>query len=206
MNDLLRDLVLLFTGWLLGILTTAVENRRKSRREYRILFGRCYRIAEEIAIKLAVSEAWNEAGLIRTIDELFDDDSSTQVNLPPSPPRLPDDFNEVLNRLFEYEATHPDSRLGKQFITVRNWVVILNQIHAGLKATSEGKAHAELPKRALMTYQDTWNDLREYLKPIIKELDYRRSSYVIRLFKIARNRWRKLASSKRSKSVTRHSK
>jgi hypothetical protein len=180
MDDLVNDVVLLFAGWLLGILTTVIERGRRSRRDQQILFGRCYRVVEEMAITLALSEAWDEAGLIRTLNQLFEDNSIAQVELPPAPPRLPDDFNEVLNRLFEYETTHPSSRLGKQLITVRNWVEVLGQIEAGLKAAAEHRPDAELPKRALSTYQTTWNDLREYLKPILAELGYRRSSYITR--------------------------
>lgn len=200
MDELIRDLILIFAGWFLGVLTTSVDNWRKSRHEYRVLFGRCYRVIEKLAMDLAISEAWTEYGGIHSLTELFITSNSNKVRLPPTPPDLPDDFHDVLNRLFEYEATQPKSKLGKQFLTIEGRVQSLNFVYDGLKTSAEISDN-ELPEKALLMYKDTWSELREYLTPIIIELDYHRSPYIIRPFKVIRRKWKQLRKPK-VKNVT----
>ena len=182
----LKDILLVFAGWLLATLTAVLERRRASSESERALFGRIHMILEDILIGLATTEVFAKAGITESVDDLFAEADSSKPGLPPEPPPFPNDLPQIIERSLEYDASHPKSRVSDALFVVRERFVRIHQIWARIRNTvNEGGTP---PERAMQAYHGERHSLRDFIRPIIERLETQRTHPLLRPLRRFRRR------------------
>src|SRR5215213_1504107 len=123
-NDAIEKLLLVLagtlTGWLLSTLTSALKDFHVKRRERRKIFSRLWMALEDIFIHLEIAPVAREAGMIDTVLGLLDLDESWRRRIPPAPPSLPGDFDNIVERVAEWESERGENWITKQLEGLRH--------------------------------------------------------------------------------------
>jgi hypothetical protein len=118
-NDAIEKLLFLLAGWLLSTLTSALKDFQVKQRERRKIFSRLWMALEHRFIHLEIAPIAREAGMIDTVSGLLDIDESWRRRIPPAPPSLPADFDDILERVAEWESERGENWITKQLVSER---------------------------------------------------------------------------------------
>ncbi len=140
----------------------------RQRRERRRVFTHLFRVLEEILIHIELASAWRDAGGIDTVLGLLEVDESWRSRIPPSPPSLPVDFEDVASKISEWEAGRGSHLLTKQLASIRDTVSLVNQLHTGLEVYAKDPA-SEIPNRSMSAFTDMQEGLKGKAKQLLKD-------------------------------------
>ena len=200
-NDAIEKLLFLLAGWLLSTLTSALKDFQVKHRERRKIFSRLWMALEQIFIHLEIAPIAREAGMIDTVLGLLDIDESWRRRIPPAPPSLPADFDDLLERVAEWESERGENRITKQLVGLRNNIVTLNQLHAGLGAQAK-QGEEVISERGLSVYNGLLSDLKESTNIILKRVSNLRLSNFQRVKRKLKGTFRRKPSSKNAMQPT----
>lgn len=167
-------------GWLLSTLTSALKDFQAKRRERRKIFSRLWMALEKIFIHLEVAPVARDAGLLDTVVELLDIDESWRRRIPPAPPPLPKDFDDIVERIAEWESERGENWVTKQLEGLRHTITLLHQLHAGLKVQAK-EGEEFISERGVSVYNGLLSDLKESTTTILKRVSKLRLSNVQRM-------------------------
>ena len=176
-------------GWTLSTLSTVVGSVRRSRVEHRRLMSRTFNILESVGIELELAPAWRSAGGLESLAQLLEVDESWRERIPPHPPRLPKDFEEVVGRVTEWEAGEGENSLTRRLLSVGVSIELLGRLHHGLEVYArELPADTPIPERPLGVYKSSLDDLQKTVMGLLPEIWPRRYTFV--------GRWRRRIGSR----------
>jgi hypothetical protein len=157
-----ENIALVVTGWLLSILTTLFKEYRIREKEKRKLFTRLWLILETIYINLEISipPALSQAGSIDAIMGKLEVEESWEKTIPPPPPSLPRDFDEVLEQVEEWESENGQTTFVKQLIRLRSQLELAHQLYDDL-SIQEKNQDKQMYQRKLASYTNFLADLKQ---------------------------------------------
>jgi hypothetical protein len=204
-NEALEKLLLVLagtlTGWLLSTLTSALKDFQVKRRERRKIFSRLWMALEKIFIHLEVAPVARDAGLIDTVSGLLDIDESWRRRIPPAPPSLPGDFDDIVERVAEWESERGENWITKQLEGLRHNIRMLNQLHAGLGVQAK-EGEEFISERGLSAYNGLLSDLKESTNIILKRVSKLRLSNLQRVKRKLKGAFRRKPSTKNAMQPT----
>jgi hypothetical protein len=156
---------------------------------------------EHIFIHLEIAPIAREAGMIDTVLGLLDIDESWRRRIPPAPPSLPADFDDILERVAEWESERGENRITKQLVGLRNNIVTLKQLHAGLGVQAQ-QAEEVISERGLSVYNGILSDLKESTNIILKRVSNLRLSNFQRVKRKLKGTFRRKPLSKNAMQST----
>lgn len=158
-------------GGLASILTTVINERRASGKERRKAVTRLWLVLGTMFKELAVLPALREAGAL-TVAGVLGKDESWRRLIPPDPPSLPEDFNDVLAKVAEWEATSGREGITEKLQLLRNELKILQSLHEGLSRQAQqgeeaiSKQAAEYYPHALAMFADHLQEVMRLVDPL----------------------------------------
>lgn len=156
-------------GWLASMLTTIVNERRASRKERRKVATRLWLALENLLKESAILPALRDAGAL-TVAGVLGVDESWRRLIPPDPPSLPDDFDDVLAKVAEWEASTGRARITDRLQLLRAELKILHALHAGLSAQARHGEDA-ISKQAAEYYPHALEHFGESLQQALRLVD-----------------------------------
>ena len=199
-NEAIEKLLFLLAGWLLSTVTSALKDFQVKQRERRKIFSRVWMALEQIVIHLEIAPIAREAGMIDTVLGLLDIDESWRQRIPPAPPSLPADFDDIVERVAEWESERGENWITKQLEGLRYKIVMLNQLHAGLGV--QAKQGEVISERGLGAYDGVLSDLKKSTNIILKRVSKFRLSKFQRLKRKLKGIFRRKPSSKNAMQPT----
>ncbi|MDQ2070485.1 hypothetical protein [Natronospira bacteriovora] len=181
-SSAVENLVFLLIGWALSTFTALAVYLWKTNEEKRRVFSRVWRVLEDIFIDVEISKAWRQAGGIESIKALFDLDEGDFKELPPSPPTLPQDYDQVLSDVSDWEARKGAADISKSLGGISGLVQGLTQIYAGMAVYVENSRYGPVPERARSAYISQLAQLEKNLQSLFKIVDRHRQGPISRLF------------------------
>jgi hypothetical protein len=168
MSDTSDKLLFLFAGWLLSTLTSFANHLHRQGIEKRTVFAHLSRMLADILVHMELSDAWREAGGIDTVLGLLEVDESWREKIPPSPPRLPQDSDSILERVADWEAKQGRWDLTRDLFGVKYKLGLLWQLHAGLSAYAKDPNLGPIPDRSVKAYSDVQETLKSDVSRLFK--------------------------------------
>jgi hypothetical protein len=200
-NDAIEKLLFLLAGWLLSTLTSALKDFQVKQRERRKIFSRLWMALEHRFIHLEIAPIAREAGMIDTVSGLLDIDESWRRRIPPAPPSLPADFDDILERVAEWESERGENWITKQLVGLRHNILTLNQLHAGLGVEAQ-QGEEFISERGLSVYNGFLSDLKKSTNIILKTVSNLRLSNFQRVKRKLKGAFRRKPSSKNAMQPT----
>jgi predicted DNA-binding ribbon-helix-helix protein len=154
-----ENVALVIVGWLLSILTTELKDYSIREREKRKLFTRLWLILEKIYINLEIAPSWHRAGGTEAIGALEIEESWNKT-IPPAPPSLPKDFDDVLGRVEEWESENGQNTFVKQLNSLRSQLELSNQFYKDLSLQAQD-VDKHISERELAIYNNLLADLKK---------------------------------------------
>jgi hypothetical protein len=154
-----ENVALVIVGWLLSILTTELKDYSIREREKRKLFTRLWLILENIYINLEIAPSWHRAGGTEAIGALEIEESWNKT-IPPAPPSLPKDFDDVLGRVEEWESENGQNTFVKQLNSLRSQLELSNQFYKDLSLQAQD-VDKHISERELVIYNNLLADLKK---------------------------------------------
>jgi predicted DNA-binding ribbon-helix-helix protein len=154
-----ENVALVIVGWLLSILTTELKDYSIREREKRKLFTRLWLILEKIYINLEIAPSWHRAGGTEAIGALEIEESWNKT-IPPAPPSLPKDFDDVLGRVEEWESENGQNTFVKQLNSLRSQLELSNQFYKDLSLQAQD-VDKHISERELVIYNNLLADLKK---------------------------------------------
>jgi hypothetical protein len=204
-NEAIEKLLLVLagtlTGWLLSTLTSALKDFQVKRRERRRIFSRLWMALESIFIHLEIAPVARDAGMIDTVLGLLDIDESWRRRIPPAPPSLPEDFDDIVERVAEWESERGENWITKQLEGLGHKITMLNQLHAGLGVQAK-QGEEFISERGLSAYNGLLSDLKESTRLLLKRVSKLRLSNSQRVKRKLQGAFRRKPSSKKALQPT----
>jgi hypothetical protein len=169
-----------FAGWLLSTMTSALKDAEAKRRERRRLFSRLWMILEKIVIQLTFAPIAREAGLLDSFAELVDIDESWRRRIPPAPPCLPKSFDDIAERVAEWESERGEDWITRQLEGLRGNITTLHKLHACLSVQAQ-EGEQFISERGLIVYNGIWYRLEEDAEVALRRVSRLRLSYSKRM-------------------------
>lgn len=192
-----NNLISLAVGWALAIITQQIGRLISSRQQKRKVFTRLHRILEEIFIEIEVQRVSKDAGVLQTFEGLFDVDESWTHKLPPKPPRLPDDFKDVLEQFSDWEAQRGKYGVTKKLYALESLIRQSAAIYAGLTALAK-LPEENIPERPLSIHSTNVEEIKRLTSDLLSETwPTRLSLYRRTLRRVRRYREKRKAQQKR---------
>jgi hypothetical protein len=166
--DSQEKVIFLVAGWLLSVFSTILALWLKDiwerRKQIRKLLNRVHLILEGIFLESELAPELREAGIKETVTGLLGFDESFRKRIPPTPPRIPTDYDSVLEQIVEWESVIGQGKITRKLIGLRGTLELLHNVHAGLYVyAEEGK---EIPEQALSFYNKFQPTLKESINEI----------------------------------------
>jgi hypothetical protein len=155
-----ENIALVMVGWLLSILTTELKEHRIQEREKRKLFTRLWLILENIYINLEIAPAWHKAGGTEVLVGALDIEESWNKTIPPAPPSLPKDFDDVLERVEEWESENGQNTFVKQLNSIKSQLELSHQLYKDLSIQAKHDDE-HMSQRELKSYTNLLADLKQ---------------------------------------------
>jgi hypothetical protein len=155
-----EKIAFVIVGWLLSILTTELKDHRIKEREKRKLFTHLWLILENIYINLEIAPPWHKAGGTEALAGALDIEDSWNKTIPPAPPSLPKDFDEVLERVEEWESESGQNTFIKQLNSLRSQLELSHQLYKDLSIQAKHEDE-HLSQRELASYTNLLADLKQ---------------------------------------------
>ena len=162
-----ENIALVIVGWLLGILTTELKDYRIREREKRKLFTRLWLILYDIYISLEIAPAWYKAGGTENLAGARDIEESWNKTIPPPPPSLPKDFDEVLERVQEWESENGQNTFVKLLNSLRSQLELSQQLYKELSIQVKND-DKHISERELASYANLLADLKQNVFQTLK--------------------------------------
>ncbi len=157
--ETIENLLYIFAGWILSTLTTFIAYLVNERRKTRKTFTELRRILDDLIIHIELSKAWRNAGLIETVQGLFEIDESWRTEIPINPPELPDQFESIVSSVSEWEAEKGEYFFTKKLYGIKDSLEILKSIYSGFVVYAKEDNIENIPERTLTIYN---NHLKEF--------------------------------------------
>ncbi|MGA7954687.1 MAG: hypothetical protein WCA07_14330, partial [Gloeobacterales cyanobacterium] len=155
-----ENIALVMVGWLLSILTTLFKDYSTREKEKRKLFTRLWLILENIYINLEIAPAWNKTGGADAIAGGLDVEESWKKTIPPAPPSLPKDFNNILEEIEEWELENGQTTFVKQLHRLRSQLELAHQLYDDLNIQAKNQDE-HMYQRKLASYTNFLADLKQ---------------------------------------------
>lgn len=180
-NDSFEKLILILAGavigWLLSTLTTVFRDLITKSKEKRKLFVRLWASLEEIIFHLEIAPAWRAEGGLESTLEVLGIEEAWRRKIPPSPPELPEKFNELFEKISEWEAEKGENKISRKLDSLRSKIDLLNELYTGLSVQAkQGDEH--ISERGLSLYTNMLSKLRTDIEEILKNISSLRESKI----------------------------
>jgi hypothetical protein len=195
MSEVLNNSVLVALGWLLGVFSQGIERRRLEYVERRRILTRLDRILEDIFIDIELTKAMKEAGVIQTMQGMFDLDESWVKKIPAHLSDLPDDYDRVVDDLGDWEARQGKYNLYKSLVNLKKLMDSTKQVYAALEAVAK-QPDVEIPERPLKIYEVQIIAVKKATSELLGVVRDARRSSARRLAMRLKKRWLKKPAEK----------
>jgi len=155
-----ENIALVIVGWLLSILTTELKDYRIKEREKRKLFTHLWLILENMYINLEIAPAFCQAGATEAMVGTLNIEESWNKTIPPPPPSLPKDFDDVLERVEAWESESGQNTFIKRLNSLRSQLELSHQLYKDLSIQAKHE-DAQLSQRELASYINLLADLKQ---------------------------------------------
>jgi hypothetical protein len=167
-----EDIVLVFVGWLLSILTTELKEYRTKEKEKRKLFTHLWLVLENIYINLEINPVeltpvLTKAGARETAAGGLDMDTDWKRMTPPTPPLLPKDFDVVLDRVMAWESESGQNSFIKQLNSIHSQIELSQQFYKELIVRTKDE-DKHIPEKELAQYTELLTDLKSDTFNVLK--------------------------------------
>jgi hypothetical protein len=153
-------------GWLASILTMMINERRASRKERRQAMTRLWLVLGNLLKEMAVLPALHESGAL-TVAGMLGVDESWRRLIPPEPPSLPADFDDVLAKVAEWEASTGGEQITDKLQLLRAELKTLHALHNGLRAQAQ-RGEEAISRQAAEYYPHALAHFGETLQKVLR--------------------------------------
>lgn len=171
-EEVLEKLAFLLAGWLLAILTQALERRRQRLVKGKRALAGVDKICKRIWVETKIAGPFKEWG-IQTLEGMFELDESWTGKLPPRPPEVSGDFSKVLEQVADWEGDQGKYDIYEKLWRLKSGIEESWRIYTAMQNwVKNGDSKAEIPDRALQWYECTIKDIKTSNGQIRSQVDY----------------------------------
>ncbi|MAO65187.1 MAG: hypothetical protein CL666_09330 [Balneola sp.] len=178
--ETIENLLYILAGWILSSMTTFIAYLVNERRKTRKTFTELRRVLEDLIIHIELSKAWRNAGLIETVQGLFEIDESWRSEIPINPPELPDQFDSIVSSVSEWEAEKGEYFLTKKLYGIKDSLKILDSLYSGFVVYAKEDNVENIPERTLTVYNNNLKEFDENIRSLISKINPLHKTWLFR--------------------------
>ncbi|WP_153045496.1 hypothetical protein [Marinobacter salexigens] len=177
----MTEIIAIFVGWLLGVLSTLLlEFRADARRESELL-SRAYAVGEQVFIDSDILAALHNEGVKRSISELFEENAEAASIPIASPPSLPSDSHNVAEEVFRCIHLENRNELARSLRSLIDFQKTAEALYSEISVRSE--RGDEIPSSVIDLYNLQRNKIRESAENVLRKASGAESNYLCRKLK-----------------------
>ncbi|SMO65437.1 hypothetical protein [Gracilimonas mengyeensis] len=178
--ETIENLLYIFSGWILSSMTAFIAYLVNERRKTRKTFTELRRVLEDRIIHIELSKAWRNAGLIETVQSLFEIDESWRTEIPINPPDLPDQFDSIVSSVSEWEAEKGQYFLTKKLYGFKDRLKILDSLYSGFVVYAKEDNVGGIPERTITVYNNNLKEFDENIRSLISKIHPLHKTWLLR--------------------------